>query len=78
MRCFLALLFVFFVLFTVEARDLRPHEDPSHPFHEHGVHADLLNDLVVATVDIARLAAHGPKRVIKSHQQLLRNENQMI
>jgi hypothetical protein len=72
MRCFLALLFVSLVLFIIEARELRPSEDPKHPFHEHGVHADLLNDLVVATADIARLAAHGPKRVIKAHQQFLR------
>lgn len=75
MRCFLAFLFVF--LFVIaEGRELRPSEDPSHPFHEHGVHADFLNDLVVAAVDVARLAAHGPKRVVKAHQQLFRDDKQ--
>jgi hypothetical protein len=67
---FLTLLVAFFAFFQVNA--LRPHEDKTHPFYQHGVHADLFNDLAVATVDIARLAAHGPKRVVKAHRQFLK------
>lgn len=64
------------VLVVVNARELRPHEDKNHPFYEHGIHADFFNDIVVAGADIARLVAHGPKRVMKAHEQLFKDDKQ--
>ena len=59
------------LLVVVDARRPRPSEDPSHPFYGHGIHANFLNDAVLAVVDVARLVAHGPKRVIAAQRRAL-------
>jgi hypothetical protein len=68
---FVVLVLAFFCVLQIDA--LRPSQDPTHPFYEHGVHADFFNDLAVAAADIGRLAAHGPKRVVANHRRFLQN-----
>lgn len=68
---FIVLVIAIFSVFHVSA--LRPSQDPAHPFHEHGVHADFFNDLAIAAMDVGRLVAHGPKRVVANHRRFLQN-----